>query len=147
VVRSRSVLVVALVLAPLTTLAQNDLMTVSRVVLTVDGNEFATFNGFVEIVAEARSLEFFDGTLDGRGRVTLSRPASSNLDFWAWHEHRGRKSVDVLVYNPRGTLILRYRLARAWPARVEIRGPEAGGVDVPIETVTLVAESIERIRL
>jgi hypothetical protein len=146
VVQRSLVLLAALILAPLTALAQSDLA-VARVTMTVDGVEVASFSEFAGVVAEARALEFFETNTENRGRVTLSRPASSNLDLWAWYESGARKLVRLFFYNQRGDLILRYHLESAWPARLEVAPRAPGGAEVLTETITIVAARITRVRI
>jgi phage tail-like protein len=151
VVRRRLVLLVALLLAPLTTDAQDDRMTAVRFTLTVDGHAVVTFTELGSIVAEAKALEFFDGSTQGRGVVTLSRPASTDLEMSSWHESAmsgnvaARKRAILVAYNRRGDPTLRYHLENAWPAKVEISWLKTSASETLMETVTIVSERIQRV--
>jgi hypothetical protein len=145
VAKRNLVIVLALVVAPMTMLAQSDAMAVARIALTVDGGEVTSFSEFGGVVAEARTLEFFDSSAERRGLVTLSRLASSNVDMWTWHESTARKPVRLFLYNRRGDLIMRYHLESAWPAKVEIGLKALGASEVLMETITIVSARITRV--
>lgn len=84
--------------------------------------------------------------------VTLSRPVSASIEMSAWHEQvmagnlaAARKDVSIVARDHGGAVMAQYHLTGAWPAKVEITGRKSGRFVVPMETVTLVADFIQRV--
>jgi phage tail-like protein len=86
-----------------------------------------------------------------RGLVVLGRPVSENLDLWSWHESavighpKSRKTLKLLGLDTMGRILMRYQLANAWPAKVEIGALKAGASEILLESVTIVCEQIQRV--
>ena len=56
-----------------------------------------------------------------------------------------RKNASLVMYDYEGKPVARYHLTNAWPSKIEIGALKAGASEVLIETVTIVAERIERV--
>jgi phage tail-like protein len=73
------------------------------------------------------------------------------MEMWAWHDqalrdlNAAKKNAMLTMYNTAGSPVARYHLENAWPAKVEIGGLLAGASIVLMETVTIVAEDIQRV--
>jgi hypothetical protein len=83
--------------------------------------------------------------------VTLKRGMTRNIELAAWHELvilgdvAARKNVTLTMYDVTGDPVVRYHLTNAWPSKLEIGALKAGASSVLTETVTLVAEFIQRV--
>jgi phage tail-like protein len=85
--------------------------------------------------------------------VTLKRGMTRNIEMAAWHElvilgdvAAATKSVSLTAYNTKGDPVARYHLTNAWPSKVTVTASESSSAgDVLEETVTLVAEFIQRV--
>ncbi len=49
------------------------------------------------------------------------------------------------MFNSGGRPVARYFLANAWPSKIELSALKAGASEALMETVTLTAESIQRV--
>jgi phage tail-like protein len=149
-VRRCLVLVLAFVMTAPALFAQARL-TAERFVIVIDGFELASFTELGSIGAEGKTLATFEDTTSGRGIATLSRLATANQDMWAWHDAArdnltaAKKDFSLIGYNRRGDPVQRYYVTSGWPAKVEIRGLKVGASEVLMETVTFVAERIQRV--
>jgi phage tail-like protein len=85
--------------------------------------------------------------------ITLKRGVTSNLDIWDWRQSvvdgkvtDARKSASVIAYSPDGKAVARWDMNRAWPSKVS--GPEFDSTtgNVMFEEVTIVFESIKRVK-
>jgi phage tail-like protein len=87
-----------------------------------------------------------------------SDPRSASSQLYSWFEQclppsdggkgnwaNSRKSGSVVVYNSRGTEVLRWNLDRAWIKKYSISDADVTGSDLAVETYELVAEHIEKV--
>jgi len=144
--------------------APPDDLTAARFELTIDGHSLAVFSELVGIssAVETDALRLVSkrkGTvlkkLPGKRTpptVTLKRGMTRNIELAAWHElvilgdvAAARKNVSLTMYNTKGDPVARYHLTNAWPAKLEIGALKAGASSVLTETVTLVAEFMQRV--
>jgi hypothetical protein len=77
---------------------------------------------------------------------------SQSMELSAWHEAviqgnivAARKSAGLVMYDSDGKPVARYHLENAWPSKIELGGLKAGANEVLMETVTIVAERIQRV--
>jgi phage tail-like protein len=88
--------------------------------------------------------------------VTLKRgmtrsAAGSNIEMASWHEaHRsglknGIQNATFTIFNLEDKPVARYYMENAWPQKLELGTLSAAGSEVEIETVTIVAERIQRV--
>lgn len=83
--------------------------------------------------------------------VTLKRGLTSNLELSAWHElamldnEAAQKSVTLTMLNAEGRPVARWQFENAWPSKYGVSGTGAGAGSVMFETVTIVAEKLERV--
>jgi phage tail-like protein len=138
-------------------------ITANRFSLVVDGVEIATFNELSGIVAEVDASEYWESSQNGvmvqklPGKlkppsVVLRRGMNGSMELWNWHEavRRGtlsgaRRSCSLIMFNSAGQPVARYFLTNAWPSKIELTGLKAGASETLVETVTITAESIQRV--
>jgi phage tail-like protein len=143
--------------------AVDDPITANRFSLTIDGFEIATFGELSGITNEAVPVEFKESGSGGPvitktfakvkpPTVTLKRGLTGSLELWAWFEavRKGdiaaaRRSASLTMFNSDGTPVARYFLEKAWPMKLELAGLQAGEGEALTESVTLTAESIQRV--
>ena len=134
-----------------------DTGTVARIALTIEGGQSVSFRSF-EIRSGFESSEL---SLETRGvtlpvkrtppTITLERGMDSNMDMWVWHEAAlagavgSRKSASLVMYNVEGTPVARFNLEHAWPSKVQESNLEAGAPAPVLETVQIVADSVQRV--
>jgi phage tail-like protein len=136
----------------------HDALTAARFELSIDGVSIAVFGDFDHIISgyEPSALELSARRLSVPNkrtppRVTLTRGMTTGMEMWAWHDqalrdlNAAKKNAMLTMYNTAGSPVARYHLENAWPAKVEIGGLLAGASIVLMETVTIVAEDIQRV--
>ena len=138
-------------------------LTAARFELTIDGHSLAVFS---ELVGISSAVDIEDVRLDtkrkhkalkklpGKRRpptVTLKRGMTRNIEIAAWHELvmlgdvAALKNVTLTMYDATGDPVVRYHLTNAWPSKLEIGALKAGASSALTETVTLVAQFIQRV--
>ena len=137
-------------------------LTAARFELTIDGHSLAVFS---ELVGISSAVDIKDVRVDTNRKhklkklpgkrtpptVTLKRGMTRNIELAAWHELvilgdvAARKNVTLTMYDLTGDPVVRYHLTNAWPSKLEIGALKAGASSVLTETVTLVAEFIQRV--
>ena len=137
-------------------------LTAARFELTIDGHSLAVFS---ELVGISSAVDIEEVRLDTKRKhrlkklpgkrtpptVTLKRGMTRNIELAAWHELvilgdvAARKNVTLTMYDVTGDPVVRYHLTNAWPSKLEIDALKAGASSVLTETVTLVAEFIQRV--
>jgi phage tail-like protein len=141
-----------------------DALTAVRFELTIDGHSLAVFSELAGISSSVDIVDYRPGTrqkqkvlkkLPGKRTpptVTLRRGMTRNIEMAAWHElvilgdvAAARKNVTLTMYNEKGDPVVRYHLTNAWPSKLEIGALKAGASSVLTETVTLVAEFMQRV--
>jgi phage tail-like protein len=131
--------------------------TIVRTSIVIDGVEIAAFGELVAIRSGNDDiLELGGGRLVlPRSRTlptaVLRRAHTADMGIWSWHlaalqnAPAARKSCSLVMYDAENKPVARYHLENAWPAKVEIGALKAGASEVLMETVTLVAEQIQRV--
>jgi phage tail-like protein len=137
---------------------------VTRIVLSIDGTDVATFSELTGISSEVEpavpdvsptgivnTKQF--GTASQT--VTLKRAVDGSTGIWAWHQAvlagdpAARKTCLLKLQNASGQVLLSFVLENAWPSKVDIAGPQvmaaagpiAGTVPVPVPLPAPVAQS------
>ena len=141
--------------APSTAAAQvgggNEPLTAARFDLSIDGHTLGIFSSLESITSEVLPTT---KRLPGKRTpptVTLTRGMTRNIEMAAWHElvilgpQSARRSLSLTGFNSEGDPVMRYHLTDAWPSKVEIGALKAGASEVLMETVTIVAEFIQRV--
>lgn len=136
----------------------NDALAAARFEISIDGVTVGVFGDFDGVVSgyepSALELSAKKMTVPNKRtppRVTLTRGVTTNMEMWAWHDqalrdlNAAKKNATLVMYNTAGAPVMRYHLENAWPAKVEIGGLLAGASIVLMETVTIVAEDIQRV--
>ena len=141
----------------------HDALTAARFSITIDGYEIASFSELQGITTEVEPVEFRESSdkevvfkfLPGTrkpAKLVAKRGKSSSMELWAWHEAvingnivAARKSCSLVMYNYDGAPVARYHLENAWPSKLEVSPLRAGASEVLMETVTIVAEHIQRV--
>jgi phage tail-like protein len=139
-----------------------DALTAARFELSIDGHSIAVFSELAGISSgyDTNELELHKrGTemvlkIPGKRTppaVTLKRGMTSSLELMSWHDQAlkdnaaARKDVSLVMYNTAGDPVARYFLANAWPSKLVVDTLAAGASEVLFETVTLVAEDLQRV--
>jgi phage tail-like protein len=137
-------------------------LTAARFELTIDGHSLAVFS---ELVGISSSVDIEDVRVDPKRKhklkklpgkrtpptVVLKRGMTRNIELSAWHELvilgdvAARKNVTLTMYDVTGDPVVRYHLTNAWPSKLEIGALKSGASSALTETVTLVAEFIQRV--
>ena len=140
-------------------------LTATRYSLTQDGNELGPFSQLTGLESGAEAAEYTTTGAGSGGQilktllpgnrkppsVVLARPMTSNLGLATWHQAvlagnaSARRTVALTAYSADGKPVARYHLTNAWPAKLQITGVRTGSSEALIETVTLVAEQIQRV--
>lgn len=83
--------------------------------------------------------------------VTLKRGLTSNLELAAWHElamldnAAARKSVTLTMLNVELRPVARWQFENAWPSKYDVSGLGGGAGSVMFETITIVADKLQRV--
>ncbi|HEX5324301.1 MAG TPA: phage tail protein [Capsulimonadaceae bacterium] len=137
-----------------------NILTAPRFVLQINGQAVASFQGLGGIKSEIEPTQYIYN--DNRGKinhtkqygktnpptVTLKRGIDSNNMLWAWHQKvrnndpQARQDAVLILYSGKKR-VGEYILKNAWPKKLNISGMKAGNSQVPMETVTLVCDSIQ----
>jgi phage tail-like protein len=134
--------------------AQDAPLVFSRFVIQQgDGFEIASFSELAGITSEVVVIDDRASNLRTRtqGAVALGRPATVNMELWAWHESavtsgaRSRQDLMLVALSPEGQPVMRYHLKQAWPSKIEIGALKAGASEVLMETVTITCEHLQRV--
>jgi phage tail-like protein len=87
------------------------------------------------------------------GDVTLKRPLTSNLEFWAWRKlvvdgkiSEARKTGTITMFNFNNALapIAEWTFERAWPSKVSGPSMDAKSSDIVYEELSITYESMIR---
>jgi phage tail-like protein len=141
-----------------------DPVTAARFSIVIDGVEIAAFRELEGISSGADPEDFVDSSratgpvltklpaMRKPPAVVLTRGLTNGQELAAWHQlvltgdiTAAAKSVSLVVYNTEGTPIARWFLDHAWPSKLEVSAIQAGSSEILMETVTLVAERIQRV--
>jgi len=128
-----------------------------RFALVLDGVEVASFAEATGIPTEFTPADAAPAALKklpGKRTpptVTLKRGTSSlALLRWASLPPGGdtvaRQSASLVMYATDGQPVARYHLQNAWPAKLEVPNFDASKTELSIETIEIVAESIQVIQ-
>jgi len=130
-------------------------LTAARFSLVIDGAEVGSF-AEATISTDVQSVDTTPTALKklpGKRTpptLTLKRGKSStSLLRWASLPIGGavesRKSGSLVMYNTDGAPVARYHLENAWPTKIEVVSLDASKNEVSIETLELVADSVQLI--
>lgn len=143
--------------------AVGDALSATRFAIVVSGVEIASFNELTGMTTEIEVSEYLQTSdsgvtykkLPGKAKpptVTLKGAYDDNAALWSWHEAArtqnlaaARRSCSLVLFGADGKVAARYLLANAYPSRIEVVGVKAGASRVLQQTVTLVADHIERV--
>ena len=144
-------------------LAQSDDDAGARFAIVIDGFEITSFSELVGIVSEpvpvayleSNDREVYYNQLPGKLKppmVALKHGKNGSMQLWAWHEavrkgtmEAARRSCSLVIHNAEGRPIVKYRLVKAWPAKLEISAMQAGTSQVTYATVTFACEHMQRV--
>ncbi|MFQ3562222.1 phage tail protein [Streptomyces gramineus] len=140
-------------------------ITAARFMVQFDGMRPAYFSELTGITTEVEPTEYIAaGARDGRivhtkqfGKtkpptVTLRRGVDGDASIWAWHEMVrsgtavARMTGSLILQDANGKTKAHYRMADAWPSRIEVGNLRAGASEVVLETVTFVCGSIQLVQ-
>lgn len=85
--------------------------------------------------------------------ITLKRGITSDMEIWTWRKmivdgkvNEARADGSVIMYNSELKEMARWNFLRAWPVKVTGPSVKADSNEIGIEELTLVHESIERVK-
>lgn len=141
----------------------NEPITANRFVVTIGGDEIASFQELAGITVEVEPSEYWSTSGDavkldrlvGKIKpptVTLKRGMTDSRELWSWFEAvrlgniaAARRSARLTAFNAEGRPVATWGLEKAWPSMLEAGALEEGTTQAMTETVTLTAESIQRL--
>jgi phage tail-like protein len=129
-------------------------ITAARFGITLDGVQIAQFSELLKLAGA--STEFVESGQDALlldalvarrtpPEITLRRSRGSDMTLLSWHHSKVRKTCRLAIHNTTGTPVATYSLTQCWPKTLEFGGFKAGGRTQTMETVTIVAERIQRV--
>jgi phage tail-like protein len=142
--------------------ASTDPPPAARFSIVVNGEEIASFSELAGIASgyetEYLSVDQKETVLTVPARhtppsVTLKRGLTSDVALWDWHADaiqngsRAWKDAGLVMYDVEGRPVARFHLLNAWPSKLEVGELSAGGQEVAMETVTIVCERLQRVRV
>jgi phage tail-like protein len=140
----------------------NDALTAARFEISIDGHSLAQFSELAGISSgfDTQELELLTRGSEVQLRVpgkrkptavTLRRGMNNSFELQAWHDlalagdPAARRTASLTMYDTTGDPVARYHLENAWPSKLEIDTLSAGASHVLFETVTIVAERVQRV--
>jgi phage tail-like protein len=129
-------------------------ITAARFGITVDGVQIAQFSELLRLagsstdyVESGQDALLLDALVAKRTppEMTLRRPRSSDLKLQSWYHSKVRKTCKLTIHSTTGSRVATYSLTQCWPKTLEFGGFKAGGSRQMMETVTIVAERIQRV--
>ena len=85
--------------------------------------------------------------------IVLKRGVTSDIDIWKWRQQvldgdveGARRDGAIILYDYNLVEVARWEFSRAWPVKLSIPQPQADRSEFLIEELTLVPESIRRVR-
>ena len=84
--------------------------------------------------------------------ITLKRAANQDKSMADWYEQArtdiggARRSGSIIAFDQAGGEIARWNFLSAWISKLEVTGLKAAANEVAIETATLTAQQIERVK-
>jgi len=87
------------------------------------------------------------------GDITLKRGITSNMDLWNWRQQvvdgkvkEARKNGSIVMYDRELKEAARWNFSNAWPSRISGPAPKSESNEIGIEEITIVHESIARVK-
>jgi phage tail-like protein len=85
------------------------------------------------------------------GDITLKRGIDSNLDLWKWRQQVEEKGPEdarvdgtIELLDTRGQPVATYKFRQGWPSKYQGPDLKADSNEVPIETIEITHEGLER---
>lgn len=85
--------------------------------------------------------------------MKLKRAITSNIDMWEWRDEivkgqveKARRNGSITMYDQEGTEVARWNFEKAWPSSVTGPTPKADANEAAMEEMTVVYESIYRVK-
>lgn len=129
--------------------------------LEIDGIVIKHINKVTGLSMEQDVIELKENTPDGKyiikklpgrpkaGEIVLTRGLTEDQSFEKWvadvhggQMDKGRKGGAVIIFDYEGKALKRYTMKGAWPSKLVINDPEAGGTSVLTETLTVTYEEM-----
>lgn len=142
-----------------------DALIAGRFSIEIDSVSIAQFQEVSGLVSEVDKVELKEN--DGKGRpvlkvmigakkaptLTLKRAANASKDLWDWHQAAldgklagARRNGSIVQYDFTFTEVTRYNFTNAWVSKLELAGLKAGDNNPATESVTIVCETLERVK-
>jgi phage tail-like protein len=87
------------------------------------------------------------------GDITLKRGISSDTAMWEWRKlveqgdmERARKNGSIIMFDRSSNPIAKWNFENAWPSKITGASQKADSNEFGVEEVTLVTESVDRVR-
>jgi len=133
--------------------------------IEIGGIQLASFQEVDGLKSEVDVVELLENGMDGRTRlvltpaagskraeITLKRGKNASLDLWEWHDlvlkgkiADARKEGSVVIQDFENQEVARWNFYNAWPSKISTSALKAGGNEIVMEELTIVAERIERV--
>ena len=144
------------------TTTRNDPLTQYRYRVEIDGITIASFEEVEGLNVTVEVIEYREGSdissapillpgLTRYGPLVLRNGITANAELWAWMEEvidgdieSARRSMSVIIQDPKGTDLVRYNLQEAWPSNYSVKGLDGMGTTTAIEELTVQYEKFER---
>ncbi len=131
----------------------------------IDSVSIAQYQEVSGLVSEIEAVDLKEN--DGKGRpvlkraigprkmptLTLKRAANSSKDLWDWHQAAldgklagARRNGSIVQYDFTYTEVARYNFTNAWVSKLELSGLKAGDTNPAQESVTIVCETLVRVK-
>ena len=142
-----------------------DSLVAQRYKIEIDGVSLASFQEVSGVVSEVDVVELKYNDTSGMPvikkmigarkppTITLKRAADASMDLWNWHKAaldgdmgNARRNGSVVQFDFMHGEVARYNFLNAWVSKLTATGLKAGDNTPAIEEVTIVCESIERIK-
>ena len=85
--------------------------------------------------------------------IVLKRGVTSDIDMWKWRQQvldgdveGARRDGAIILYDYNLVEVARWEFSRSWPVKLSVPQPQADRSEFLIEELTLVPESIRRVR-
>jgi phage tail-like protein len=142
----------------------NDAIGGSHFALETDGIQLSQFQEVTGITQEREVTTIKENGPDGMlyikqmpgppkpPTITLKRAANMDKSMADWYEEAktkigsARRNGSITCYDFEGSEVARWNFYFGWPSKLEVTGLKAAANEAAIETVTITAESIERVK-
>lgn len=142
----------------------NDALASSHFALEFDGIEQFQFQEVSGLTVERDVITLKENGPDGhpvlklmpgnlkQPTITLKRGTNMSKAMFDWFEQAqegigdARRTGSIIAYDYAWGEVARWNFEHGWPSKIEISGLKAGATEPSLETVTIVAERLTRVK-